>query len=282
MRKPNIYINVSENSGVGYYRQFLPAVALREQGLANVLINDFTWGENRLFCKNFGNECEFIVAGTFAEAIVDEFVIHLKKVHKKDSTDADRAIYHQGLIYLVEPTVETLNKIGHWADIIVFGRRDVPEYLSQWKGISEFFNIPTVLDTDDNVAATRPFNPGYRGYRPGGQALYWNKETARTVDAITVSTENLKKVHERDNKNIYVLPNCLELQRWNTLKTKHPEIRIGLLLSAAHHEDAALLKKVIPIVLRKYPNAHFYFTNMFGYHFEEIQKELPKQVFPIP
>ena len=34
--KLNVYMHVGENSGVGYYRQYLPAVALRDTGLANV------------------------------------------------------------------------------------------------------------------------------------------------------------------------------------------------------------------------------------------------------
>lgn len=43
--KLNIYMHISENSGVGYYRQYLPALKLREHNLANVLISDFKWGE---------------------------------------------------------------------------------------------------------------------------------------------------------------------------------------------------------------------------------------------
>ena len=38
--KLNIYFHVSENSGVGYYRQYLPASKIQEHGLANVLISD--------------------------------------------------------------------------------------------------------------------------------------------------------------------------------------------------------------------------------------------------
>lgn len=43
--KLNIYFHVSENSGVGYYREYLPALTLRNHGLANTVISDFRWGD---------------------------------------------------------------------------------------------------------------------------------------------------------------------------------------------------------------------------------------------
>lgn len=275
-RKLRIYINCSENSGVGYYRQFLPALALRELG-HDVLINDFTFGESRIFCKTFGYKCDFIVNGYEAGVMVDEFEKHLKEVH---DVQLPRNQVEQSIAGLIEPAVETLNKIGHWADVIHFGRRDVPEYLSQWAGLREFFNVPIIMDTDDNVHATRPFNPGYRGYHPGSPAMHWNKVTAQTVDAITTSTENLKQVHLKDNKNIYVLPNSVDFDRWAKAKRpEHPDIRIGCLLSSSHHEDAMILKTVIPTILEKYPNAHFYYLNMYNYVF--ANDKFKDQLHPI-
>ncbi len=258
-------MNISENSGVGYYRQFIMAQELQRQG-HNVLINDFTYGESRIFCKNFGYKCEHITWGYDAIPMVDDFEKHLQEVH---NVQLPRSQVESSITGMVEPLPEILNQIGHWADIIHFGRRDVPEYLSQWGGMRDFFNVPIVLDTDDNVNATRPFNPGYRGYHPGAPSLHWNKVTAQTVDAITVSTENLRQVHLRDNKNIYVLPNSLEIDRWlNTKRPEHEEIRIGCLLSSSHHEDAKILEKVIPVIMEKYPKVHFYYTNMYSYIFD--------------
>src|SRR3990167_4198953 len=102
--KLNIYFHISENSGVGYYRQYLPAIKLREQGLANVLISDFRWAE--------GDH--------------------------------------------VEPDIETLFAIANWADVLVVGRKDQGTFYAQWGGIREFFNIPIILDTDDDVRNVRP------------------------------------------------------------------------------------------------------------------------------
>jgi glycosyltransferase involved in cell wall biosynthesis len=277
----NIYMNVAENSGVGYYRIFLPALALIEAG-HKVLINDFTWGENRIFCKDFG-KCDFISRGYDNVAMVNEFSKHLEEAHEKIVTPAERNQIEQSIIAMVDPDIETLSKIGRWADIIVFGRKDTPDYLSTWGGLREFFNIPIVLDTDDNINAVRPFNPGYRGYHPGSEALIWNKRTVQQVDAVTVSTENLKNVNLKDNKHIYVLPNSLEMERWEKIvRPEHDEVRIGCLLSSAHHEDAKLLEKVIPAILEKYSQAHFYYTGMFDYIFASTREKFPDQMHIVP
>ncbi len=282
-KKLNIYYNIAENSGVGYYRQFLPALALRESGLANVLINDFTWGEVRLFCNRYFPECKHVTFGFDAIIALSEYTKHLKEVHDKVPTDEEIQTYKSSLINMVEPAVETLNRIGHWADIIIVGRQDTSNYLSQWKGIGQFFNIPIVVDTDDNVHATRPFNPGYRGYYPGSEAMMWNRKTIQEMDAVTVSTEHLKLVHQRDNENIYVIPNRVELNRWKIVpREKHDEIRIGLLVSASHHEDVKLLVNVLPIVLSKNSKVHFYYTNMFSYMFEGLEKAFPDRVHRMP
>lgn len=282
-KKLNIFFNIAENTGVGYYRQYLQAISLREAGLANVLINDFTWGESRMFCEKTYSDCKYVSFGSMPDLTVADYCKHLKEVHGKEATEEEKMAYTKSLIDMVEPTIETLNKIGHWADILVIGRRDTSEYLSQWKGISQFFNIPVVWDTDDNVYATRPFNPGYRGYYPGSEAHIWNRKTAQEVDAITVSTENLKNVHSKDNPNIYVIPNAVEYERWQKVeRILHPnEVRLALLLSSSHHEDAKLLEKAIPVILKKYPQAHLYFTNIFGYIFKDVAKNNQKQLHPL-
>lgn len=282
MSKINIFFNIAENSGVGLYRQFLLAQTLKEKGLANVLINDFTWGQSRIFCSSFYPDCKFVVSGYDNQKMVAEMIEHLKTVHQRELTPEEQQGLYQKVYNMIEPSVEMLSKIGIWADIIVFGRRDTADYLSTWGGLRQFYNIPIVLDTDDNVHATRPFNPGYRGYYPGAESLHWNRRTAREVNALTVSTENLKHVHDKDNSSIFVIPNNLEFKRWaKAKKPAHEEIRMGLLVSSAHHEDVKLLEKALPILLKKYPNLHFYYTEIFNYLFTSFSEEFKAQMHPI-
>lgn len=228
----NIYFHVAENSGVGYYRQYLPALKLREHGLANVMISDFRWG--------LGNH--------------------------------------------VEPDLPTLIKISNWADIIVTGRKDIGEFYAQWGQIKEIFNIPIVMDTDDNVMHVRPSNPGYSGYHPGSEAITWNKyAVSKVFDALTVSTDDLAKVYGKYNKKIFVLPNNLDVKWWEQYpKKQHNDglIRIGFIASAAHPEGVKMIKEPMVKLLKKYPNVRFLITNIFASYFDDT--EVKDQVQAIP
>ena len=41
--------------------------------------------------------------------------------------------------------------------------QDLLQTIATFCGLGELFNIPVVLDTDDNIEGVRPYNPGYRG-----------------------------------------------------------------------------------------------------------------------
>jgi glycosyltransferase involved in cell wall biosynthesis len=217
----NIYFHVSENSGVGYYRQFLPAIKMREQGLANVMISDFRWG------------------------IGDH----------------------------VEPDIPTLIKIMDWADIVVTGRKDQGEFYAQWGKMKEIFNVPIVMDTDDNVMHVRPSNPGYQGYFPGSDAIMWNKYgVSKVFDAITVSTEDLIKVYGKYNKKVFLLPNNLDVEWWDKFPKKQFDdgiVRIGFICSASHPEGVKIIKAPIVKILKQYPNTRFLISKIFHNEFSD-------------
>lgn len=232
--KLNIYFHVSENSGVGYYRQYLPAVKLREHNLANVLISDFRWAE--------GDH--------------------------------------------VEPDTDTLFDIANWADIIIVGRKDIGAFYAQWGGIREFFNMPIIIDSDDNVRHVRPSNPGYQGYYPGSENIHWNKiGSTKVFDAMTVSTEDLYDFHKKENPKIYILPNNLDVVEWN----KQPRtvwddgfVSIGFIGSAAHGEGIKIIKKPVLDILKKYPYTKFLVTHIYASYFTDYPEEIKKRVEFIP
>lgn len=210
-----IYFHVSENSGVGYYRLYLPALKLREHGLADTMISDFRWGE--------GDH--------------------------------------------VEPSGKYLTEILQWADIVVVGRKDQGEFYAQWGAMKELFNIPIVMDTDDNVQHVRPTNPGYQGYYPGSEALVWNQYAmSKVFDAITVSTSNLKEWYKKYNPKTLELPNNLDVKWWDSVKKTDIDdgiIRIGFVASASHGEGVTHIKEPILQILEKHKNVRFYISKMF-------------------
>ena len=232
--KLNIYFHISENSGVGYYRQYLPATKLREKELAQVLISDFRWAE--------GNH--------------------------------------------VEPDIETLYAIANWADIIVVGRKDIGNFYAQWGAIRQYFNVPIVIDTDDNVREVRPTNPGYQGYHPGAEAILWNRYgMSRVFDAITVTTQDLYELHKKDNPKTFILPNNLDVIHWDSFEKKNhrdDKIRIGMLISSAHTEGVYIVKKPILEILEKYPNVEFHVTHVYHQLFNDVSENLKNRIIPTP
>ena len=228
--KLSIYMLVSENSGVGYYRQFLPAIKLREHGLANVLISDFRWGE--------GNHVEMEPADLF--------------------------------------------DVFNWADLVVVGRKDVPQFYAQWGGIRDFFNIPIVLETDDNVHFVEPSNPGYEGYYPGSEAQVWDKYAiGKVFDAVTVTTQELKDFYGKYNPHIYILPNSLDIPEWE----KHPierstdgSIRMAFLGSGAHSEGINMIKQPVLKIMEKYPRVHFTTMQIFQHLFQDVSESIRNRI----
>lgn len=232
--KLNIYFHVSENSGVGYYRQFLPAETLKNSGLANVLVSDFRWGE--------GNH--------------------------------------------VEPDNSLLFQIANWADIVIVGRKDLPDFYATWGGIREFFNIPIVLDTDDNIHHVRPTNPGYSSYHPGSEHITWNKyASVKIFDAITVSTQDLLDFHKKDNPRIYLLPNNLDVKEWDSHeKKKHEDgmLRIGFIGSSAHGEGVNFIKNPMLKIMQKYPKVKFMVTHVYSSFFKDWPDDIRARIEFVP
>ena len=166
------------------------------------------------------------------------------------------------------PSMDELNDIGNWADIIVFQRNDMIQHIATFVGMAEHFNIPVVLETDDNIDAVRPYNPGYRGYHPGSEALTWGNLVSKKVNAITVTTQNLFDVHQKDKPgSVYILPNSLDM-KWRTKtpkkKYKGNKIHMGWLGSAAHYENLKIIEEPVIEIMRKHKNVVFHMMKMYG------------------
>lgn len=230
-RKLRIYMNVAENSGVGYYREYLPAIALRETGLADVRINDFRWGE--------GDH--------------------------------------------VEPTEKVFYETCNWADVVVAGRNDLPRYYSKWGAVKEYFNVPIIMDTDDNIHNVRPSNPGYQGYYPGSEAQLWNDFAMQKIfDAITVTTTHLQNYYKKYHPRIYVLPNSLNFKLWDKYKRKkHDKIKIVFLCSGSHSEGFGIIMPAVHKILEKYPNTEFYYPDMY-WRLVGVKEERKEQYKTLP
>jgi glycosyltransferase involved in cell wall biosynthesis len=164
------------------------------------------------------------------------------------------------------------------ADILITQRNDIDKYIATSQLIQAGYKVPWVYDTDDDVHAVRPSNPGFRSYSVNSPHKRWALMAIERAFALTVSTPTLKEIYKKYNKRIHVLPNGIDLARWD----KHPrgkkpkgEIRVGLLTSAGHWENIKMVEDVMIEVLKKYPNVVFY---TYGGYRTVYMRKVPKEL----
>jgi O-antigen biosynthesis protein len=186
-----------------------------------------------------------------------------------------------------------LKEAGEYGDILYFARNDVPKYIATAGGMKEFFKKPIVMDLDDNVQVTRPYNPGYRSFHPNSPNMSWNIKSMGVFDALTVSTKNLKEYYAKymDKDKIFICPNSLDwkereeaykadFSQSELFRKKDGEIRIGWAGSSAHWENIKHIEEPVVQILRDYPNTTFYYTGLFGDLFQ--QPDIKDRVHLIP
>src|SRR6185503_13274501 len=82
-----------------------------------------------------------------------------------------------------------------------------------------------------------------------------------------------KDVYSEFNEHIYVVPNSIDVQKWdNAPKKKKTGIRIGWIGSGSHSKDLELLDKVFPAILEKNNDVSFVIAS----YFQEDLSALPE------
>jgi glycosyltransferase involved in cell wall biosynthesis len=157
---------------------------------------------------------------------------------------------------------EMMEKLLVGIDVISAQLVHTDEGICALQGIREFFNIPIVLDVDDNVEDVPHYNQGAQAYRPNSGLSLITTDLVKTADAVTVTTEHLKKILSKYNDNIYVLPNSLDFDLWEKKiempKRSKKQIRIGWMGAQTHEDDFRMVLPAIMDILNKHKNVHFY------------------------
>lgn len=83
----------------------------------------------------------------------------------------------------------------------------------------------------------------------------------READAVTTTTENLAEVFRDYNPYVHVIPNCLDIERWNKIKpVPHEGVRIGWFGGMQHYDDLKIIEKVVPKILDEFKDVTFVTT----------------------
>lgn len=79
------------------------------------------------------------------------------------------------------------------------------------KDACDFLRKPLVFETDDDYFHLPETNPGFKPIVEDPTILGGYAEVLKMVDAVTVSTQELKNVIYRFNKNVHVFPNNIDM-----------------------------------------------------------------------
>lgn len=123
-----------------------------------------------------------------------------------------------------------------------------------------------VAELDDNFD-TNPDNPFTKEHIEL-KAEYWLEVLCGVADIITTTTPYLAKEIERRLaehevvKPIVVLPNCLDMEKWDLprLRNYSDEIRLVWAGSSTHRDDMEFISPVIHRLCKKYPQLKFIYA----------------------
>jgi glycosyltransferase involved in cell wall biosynthesis len=154
---------------------------------------------------------------------------------------------------------ERWKNIFNQYDIVYPRHCDNHHATSAMLAFGSYYGKKVIMDLDDNYLAIKKDNPAYEVYKPGSEKMISTSVGIELCDAITVSTEPLKKAYRHLNKNIFVLPNCNDYRDWigRNKKWDDGKIRIGYSGSITHDSDMAIVLPIIKELLGKYPNLQF-------------------------
>lgn len=157
--------------------------------------------------------------------------------------------------------IKQLDVLLSGADITVMGGFKHPMGLALIKAAKQKYGKPILMEMDDFVMNLPGYNTALEVYKPNNPLEAVLVEQMKISDGMIVSTPKLKEMYSGYNKNIYVVPNGVDVHEWGKLKNKNngDKVVIGFTGSPNHIGDIRLIKKPLQRILDKYPNVELYF-----------------------
>jgi glycosyltransferase involved in cell wall biosynthesis len=115
------------------------------------------------------------------------------------------------------------------------------------------YKAPILTEIDDWAFGVDSSNPNYKSFTPGTPVHAIIQKQCRESDGMIVTTEYLKSLYSHCNNNIHVIPNGIDMKRWDLKNnTKKSYVTIGWEGADAHTHDQEVLLPVIQEITRKY------------------------------
>ena len=216
--KLNILMAHTQGGGVGYYRFWLPAKALRDLG------HDVTY---------FTGEFDF-----YHDIHNNTGLEPAQWIEQQYKSDQRYDIFHNGY-----STV-----IGH-----VKFAATLRNYAQQ----AFDSDLHVLVDIDDDPYSVPSYNPSFNKYRRTSDEKKNLLIHLRTSDAVSVTMPPLVSIIKQDAPATYLLPNYCEPLDWDHFprdpqRDDDKSIRIMYCGGVGHYGDLATIKEVIERVMAKY------------------------------
>ena len=144
--------------------------------------------------------------------------------------------------------------IVKWADILVLENCIDKKGIALINAYQEKFGKKLISDWDDYIV-THDYNP-YKKMQKIKDFVEVSKIILKISDVVTVTNKFLKKLYSEYNSNIHILPNYMDLERWDVPKKKNDSkyLRIGWAGSITHYDDLKMIEKPLKRILKEFRN----------------------------
>lgn len=148
------------------------------------------------------------------------------------------------------------DRICQWADIIVLQSTVSKEDITCAYAYQQMHGLKIVADADDLFDLLEDDNPNKLDHDKTDAKAVIGK-TLQIADLVTVTTPYLREQLLKYNDNIEILPNYMDLKRWDLpiYENDSKEIRIGWAGSMTHVKDFELVVEPLKRILKRYPKA---------------------------
>lgn len=174
----------------------------------------------------------------------DPFKYLNRKGHEAVVTRKDIATcYKQGLL--------------DWADILI------PQGIVDKEGLACLYMYQQekgkkiVVDQDDRLEVNRS-NPHYREHKVTDARIVV-KKSLEIADLVTTTNSYLAKRLAKINPKVAVLPNYIDLEKWELPERRNEtgRIKMGWCGSVTHYYDLKMIERPIKRILREFPKVDF-------------------------
>jgi len=156
-----------------------------------------------------------------------------------------------------------LNSLFSIADIVVCQAIRSLKFLTALRMYKDLYKFILVMESDDDPFHIDSDHYSARNIGVGTQIEKNSFDQIRLSDYAIVSTEYLARLFRNYKKDVYVMPNAIDLEKWK-IPVKAPEsgkITLGWSGASGHEKDMKIVKDVLVQLLNTYPNLYVKFLH---------------------